>query len=285
MRETARSRLSAQKRTRQTRPCAPLRDVFLDHDEVSIFFNIGKKSGWDLSRHNGQLGQDPQAGPLRFGQGLRRGQDATCQRPHDDHGGASTRQNSPPGGVGRHDEARWHLVAAQAQVRGPGRGHQARNGWGNVCGAGRDVDREVGQPEQDTVVFDGVVGGAHDPVGISATVSDEKDRQVVHADVVADLLKGTRVDKGRDAVDPRFAARVGQPGRDRHHVLLGNSGVDEALLGGVAQRLEHHEAEIAGQKDEVRVLGMGEQGLGEDGSHRRLASSTAIWYCSAVMGR
>ena len=107
----------------------------------------------------------------------------------------------------------------------------------------------------------------------------------MQADVVADLLEGPRIDKGRDAVDPGPPARVGQTGRDRHHVLLGNPGVDESLLRDVAQRLENHEAEISREKDEVRFLGMGHQGLGEDGSHRRFTSSTAIWYCAAVIGR
>jgi len=44
MAETARRRLAAQKRTRQSRPGAALRDMLLDHNQVSALFKIGMKA-------------------------------------------------------------------------------------------------------------------------------------------------------------------------------------------------------------------------------------------------
>ena len=59
------------------------------------------------------------------------------------------------------------------------------------------------QAQQGAIVLQRVMRGPHHAVAVAAAVADQHDRQVVQADVVADLLEGPGVDERGDAVDPR----------------------------------------------------------------------------------
>ena len=97
-----------------------------------------------------------------------------------------------------------------------------------------------------------MVRTAHHAVSVSATVADQDHGQMMQADIIANLLEGTGVEEGRDAVGPRPQAAARQAGRDRYHVLLRNAGIDEARAHGILQRLQGFEAQVPGEENKFR---------------------------------
>ena len=191
---------------------------------------------------------------------------------------------SPPGRVGGRNGVRRLLGEAQPQV-GRVRGReQAVDLDAQVVVEGRHVGAEVRQAEQRAVVLQRMVGGPHHAVAVTAAVADQHHRQPVQADVVADLLERPGVDERRDAVDPRAQPGPRQPGGHRDHVLLGDAGVDEPLPQGIAQRLQGHEAEVAGQEHEPRAAGGLYERLTEGFSHAPSVSRVAWRYLGPVNG-
>ena len=112
--------------------------------------------------------------------------------------------------------------------------------------------RMWGKRKQAAVVFQRMVRTAHHPVSISATVADQDHRQMMETDIIANLLEGTGVEEGRNAVGPWPQAAARQAGRDRDHVLLRNAGIDEARAHGILQRLQGFEAEVSGEENKFR---------------------------------
>jgi hypothetical protein len=68
-------------------------------------------------------------------------------------------------------------------------------------------------------------------------------------------------------VPPSGEAFPGQPGRDRDHVLLSNTAIDEPVSQPVTQWLEGHKPEVASQEDHVGPLRAEHQSGAELRSH------------------
>ena len=154
-------------------------------------------------------------------------------------------------------------------------GAHLRHNRRHVLGEGRHIGAHVLQREQDAVVLQRVMGGAHHAVPVTAAVADKLDVEVVQTDVVADLLERPAIDEGRDTIGPALLAHAGGARRDRDHVLFGDAGVDEAPAHGGLQGLKRHEAEIAGEEDE-RLAGVQlHQAVAECGSHLGRSSLSA----------
>ena len=127
---------------------------------------------------------------------------------------------------------------SQPQVGRPLRGKKPIHQRGDIAVERRNEGAKVRQTEQGTIILKRVVSRAHDAIAVAASVADQHDGKPVQADVVADLLVGTGVDKWGNAVHPRTKPGSRQAGGHRDHVLLGNSRVDETGPENVAQRFE-----------------------------------------------
>ncbi len=93
---------------------------------------------------------------------------------------------------------------------------------------------------------------AHHAVSISATVADQDHRKMMETDIIANLLEGTGVEEGSNAVGPWPQSASRQAGRDRDHVLLRNAGIDEARAHSILQRFQGFEAKVPGQENKFR---------------------------------
>ena len=103
-------------------------------------------------------------------------------------------------------------------------------------------------------VLERVVGDAVVAVVEAAADADDPHRQLVQDRAVADELVRAERRERRDRVDERDEARLGEAGRDADHVLLGDADVEEAVREPLGERLEHGEAEVAGEQDDPLVL-------------------------------
>ena len=124
--------------------------------------------------------------------------------------------------------------------------------------------------------------------------ADDAHRQVVQHRAVADELVRAQGRERGDGVDERHVAGLGQARRHADHVLLGDADVDEAVGVALGERLDGHEAEVAGQEQHARI-GVGE--LGERARRRpfscrdpaprldRASSASAVAYWSSSIGR
>src|SRR5437764_471861 len=80
-------------------------------------------------------------------------------------------------------------------------------------------DMQVGQRQQNSIIFKCVMRAAHHAISISAAVSDKYDRKIRSGYVIADLFEWPRVHKWRDTVYPRPQTGFRQSGRHADHVL------------------------------------------------------------------
>ena len=86
---------------------------------------------------------------------------------------------------------------------------------------------------------------------------------------VADELVRPQGGERHDRVDERDESGLGEPRRHADHVLLGDADVEEAIREPLGERLDDHEAEVAGQEHDPR--------------DRRSASSASVWTNAALM--
>ena len=98
-----------------------------------------------------------------------------------------------------------------------------------------------------------MVGRAGGAVVEAASHADDPHGQAVEHGTVPDELVRAQRSEGDDRVDVGDEARLGQPGGQAHHVLLGHARVEEA--GGVTlgEGLEHGVTEVAGEEDDPRI--------------------------------
>jgi hypothetical protein len=106
---------------------------------------------------------------------------------------------------------------------------------------------------------------------------------------VPDELVGPHRHKRRDRVHVGPHARLGEPGRHPHHVLLRHANVVETVGEALSEGLQNIEAEIAGQQHDALVSRRDVQQFLEEGvphgevwiafASRRAASSRTAWLC------
>ena len=63
-----------------------------------------------------------------------------------------------------------------------------------------------------------------------------------------------------------------QPGAYTHHVLFGDSGIDESCAERVAYFFKGHEPEIAAQEEAIFVMRDTQHGISEGAPHRTIPS-------------
>src|SRR5262249_1668329 len=121
----------------------------------------------------------------------------------------------------------------------------------------------------------------------AATDADDAHRQVVQDGTIADELVAAERSEGHDGVDEREEAGLGKPGGQTDHVLFGDADIDKSIGEAVGKRLQRHEAEISGQKQDARVaLRQLGKGRGERRSHAEVSISRSAWrYSSSLIGR
>jgi hypothetical protein len=66
--------------------------------------------------------------------------------------------------------------------------------------------------------------------------------------------EGAQRRERRDGVGKRNQPRSGEAGRHPDHVLLGDAGVEKAFGIPIAERLERHVAEVAGEQHDPRIV-------------------------------
>ena len=153
--------------------------------------------------------------------------------------------------------------AREPQVRGAGdAGRRPNRARGLGVVGGRDHG-EARQRAQHGDVLERPVRDAVRAVVQPAADADDAHRQVVQHGAVADELVRAQGRERRDRVDERHVAGLGQARRHAHHVLLGDADVEEAIGVALGERLDGHEAEVAGQQQDARI-GVGELGERRD---------------------
>ena len=179
------------------------------------------------------------------------------------------------------------LVLAHAVVDGarqvPG-GVEGRRGLLRVGGA------DHGEPwlqAHDADVLEGLVGRPRRPVVEGTSRPHDAHGQVVQDGAVADELVGPEGGERCDRIHEGDEPGLRQTGRQTHHVLLGHTGVEEAVRVAVGEGLDHREAQVAGDEEDPGVT-LGD--LGEFPDERpphsaALTSSTARSYSWSDMGK
>jgi hypothetical protein len=107
----------------------------------------------------------------------------------------------------------------------------------------------------------------HHTVAIAAAIPDENYRQIWQTKVVSNLLKRAGINERRNAICPRPQPCLGQPRRDRDHVLLRYAGIDESGTSGLAQRFQSLKSQIAGEKHKLRLPAIPHQTSAENIAH------------------
>jgi hypothetical protein len=139
---------------------------------------------------------------------------------------------------------------------------------------GRRHDRHARLDAHDADVLEPVVRQALCTVLEAAADADDADRQPMPHGAVPDELVRSQRGERDDRVDERDEARLRQPSRDAHHVLLGDADVEEAIGVLLHERLERHVAEVAGQERDAAVpVGELDQRADEGSSHQPASSS------------
>ena len=178
------------------------------------------------------------------------------------------------------------VVLAQPVVDGPGQVPGRQHGAAGLLGVGRGDHRQARLQPHDADVLQAVVAGAGVAVFEAAAHARHAHRQLLKDGAVPDELVRTQGGEGDDRVAEGDEARLGQPGRQADHVLLGHADVDEALRMAVGEGFQGHEAEVAGQEQDAAVLlGQVAQGARERDPHPRSTSAIACRYSSSLMGR
>ena len=164
-----------------------------------------------------------------------------------------------------------HVRAAQGEAAvepGDGRPHAREPQVGRAREAGRRPHgarglrvvggRDHGQARQRAQHGDVLERPVRDAVRAVVEArpdADDAHRQVVEHRAVADELVGAQGRERGDGVDERHVAGLGQARRHADHVLLGDADVDEAVGMALRERLDGHEAEVAGQQQHARIGG------------------------------
>ena len=94
----------------------------------------------------------------------------------------------------------------------------------------------------------------HSTITHAAADADDLDVRAVIANVVADLLQAAQCRKVADGVGENRVAFHRQPGRQTGHILLRHADVEELLRKPGDKLVENGKAEIAAQKQDLRVL-------------------------------
>src|SRR5579871_1471535 len=149
----------------------------------------------------------------------------------------------------------------------------------------RHINIHMEERKEDSVIFDRMVGAAHDTVSIAAAVTDQGYGEVVEADIVPDLFQRTGVNEGGDAVGPGLEALAGKARGHRNHVLFRHPGVDKAGTGGFLKGFQGHKTQVARQKHKIRVRSPLNHGLAKFIPHASPSSSKAVLNCSSFSGR
>ena len=124
------------------------------------------------------------------------------------------------------------------------------------------------------------------PVLEPAADADDPHRQMVQHGAVADELVRPERRERRDRVDEGDEPRLGEAGRDAEHVLLGDADVEEPVREPLRERLDHREAEVAGEQDDpLVVLGELDERPDEGRPHAATSLHRASSNCPSVIGR
>ena len=103
------------------------------------------------------------------------------------------------------------------------------------------------------IVLHRVVRVAERAIRDPAADRDDRDRQAVMIDVVADLLGAAKGREVRDRISEDVIALARHARGEAGHVLLGDAGVDEAVGEALGEALDHVEAEIADHQRDLRI--------------------------------
>ena len=60
----------------------------------------------------------------------------------------------------------------------------------------------MGKCQQDTIIFQGMMGGPHHSVAVTASIADQNDGEPVQADIVTNLFERPGVDERRNTIKP-----------------------------------------------------------------------------------
>ena len=144
------------------------------------------------------------------------------------------------------------LGKAESQVDRSRVGRRAHYDLGHIIPERWHHHRHATKRQQGAVVLECVVGRPHHPVPVPTAVPDQADRQMVEADVIPDLLERTRIDEWRNAICPGAQSGTCQPSRHGHHLLFGNTHIDEAVTERLTHRLECLIAKVTRQEHRRR---------------------------------
>ncbi len=113
------------------------------------------------------------------------------------------------------------------------------------------------QTAQTGQIFERVVAASHDPVAVAAPIGYQKNREIMKADIVAELLKTPVHHEWGNAVTKDFETFVGHPRGYTYHILFGHTGVDETRAHHLAQVFKGIIAQIARDEND-RIIGSGQ---------------------------
>ena len=133
----------------------------------------------------------------------------------------------------------------------------------------------MGQHRHDGEILDAVMGVALGAIGEAAADGDHGDRQVVVADVVAQLFEAAQRGEIGDGVEHHAAAGQRQACGDADHRLFADADVGVLVGQGFGKSFQHGIAEVGGEQHDVWMgAGVGGQHVDGFGSHA-LASISA----------
>ena len=198
-----------QQGVRQHLARAAVRHVLFENQQRLRFLQLLQ----ELRRHRlaaeGKFREHPKIGPAGFGQAGDRAQMLPARGPTTTTVGPSPRTVAARA-VSRRRETRRRFAAAKPQVGRMLKADEEIDDRRDVDGKSRDEGVHPLQAQQGPVVAQGVVRCAHHAVAVAATVADDLDGHVVHANIVPNLLVRPRVNERRrccnQGADPLHAS-------------------------------------------------------------------------------
>ena len=119
-----------------------------------------------------------------------------------------------------------------------------------ICWAG---DGHVREHRHDAQILDPVMGISLCAIRQPAAHRDDRHRQVVIANVIAQLFEAAQRREVRDRINHHPAARERKTGSDTHHRLLANADIRILPRQRLCELLQHRVADVGGQQHDFRV--------------------------------
>ena len=188
--------------------------MLLQHHETGTGGKAGEERGGDGVKGQGELSKYPEIGALVIGKVAEEIPGAAGYGADGDDNGAAAKEDLSPGAVVRRSFTCREFSATEPDITGVGpAGRFVYDGCDILVEAG-DENLHMGEGQEEAVVIDGMMGGAHDPIAVAAPVAEDADRKIMEADVVAYLFEGAGDTEGGYAVAPGRPSVLCQGGGD-----------------------------------------------------------------------